>query len=112
MCITMDIKNLTSEEIKHLVIKKEISVADIVDAGICPTCFNKANDNILYGDNKDSIIYEDDDFECFLVHNPRSSGHTVISTKKHYKDMMDINNEICIKSFLLAKKDMIFGEKI
>jgi histidine triad (HIT) family protein len=45
------------------------------------------------------MIYEDDDFECFLVGNPRANGHAAISTKTHYKDMMEINDEICAKIY-------------
>ena len=103
----MDLKELSNEEIKKLIINKEINVGDIVDNGICPTCFDKENEHVLYGDNTDKIIYEDDDFECFLVGNPRSIGHTAISTKTHYKDMMEIDDELCTKIFLLAKKVMI-----
>lgn len=103
----MNANHLTNEEIKQLIMEKKITAADLTNAGICPTCFNKENNNVLYGDNDDKIIYEDSDFECFLVSNPRAKGHTVISTKKHYKDMLEINNEICKKIFLLAQKVMI-----
>ena len=85
------------------------TVADVVDSGICPTCFDKRNDHILYGENKDKMLYEDDKFECFLVGNPRAEGHTAISTKKHFKDMMEIDDETCKDIFLLAKKVMIYA---
>ena len=55
----MELKKLSNDEIKQLIIDNKITVADIVDAGICPTCFDKANDNILYGKNDDKMIYED-----------------------------------------------------
>lgn len=102
----MNLKELSKEEIKKLIIDKEINVGDIVDSGICPTCFDRENDYILYGEPSDKMIYEDDDFECFLVGNPRCNGHTAISTKKHFKDMMEIDDEICTKMFILAKKVM------
>ncbi len=102
----MNLKNLTNDEIIKLIENKEINVGDIVDNGICPTCFDKANNHVLYGENEDKMLYEDEDFECFLVGNPRANGHVAISTKVHYKDMMDISDEICIKIFLLAKKVM------
>ena len=35
---------------------KEISNADLTDSGICPTCFDRENNNVLYGDNKDKVI--------------------------------------------------------
>ena len=108
----MDIKKLKIEEIKKLVKDGKVTVADIVDAGICPTCFDKQNGNILYGDNKDRIIFEDSDFEAFLVGNPRANGHVAISTKVHFKDMMEINDEICKKIFLLAKNIMQLIKRI
>jgi histidine triad (HIT) family protein len=108
----MELKQLSNDEIKKLILEKKISIADIVDAGICPTCFDKENNNILYGKKEDKMIYEDDDFECFLVGNPRANGHIAISTKTHYKDMMEINDEICTKIFLLAKRIMNLTKKI
>ena len=83
-----------------------VEVADIVDSGIYPTCFDKKNNHILYGNNADKMIFENDKFECFLVANPRADGHVVISTKKHFKDMMEIDEETCKEIFLIAKKLM------
>ena len=103
----MNLKELSNEELKKLVLDKKVEVKDIVDSGICPTCFDRENDHILYGENKDKMIYEDDYFECFLVGNPRAEGHTAISTKKHFKDMMEIDDETCTKIYLLAKKLMV-----
>lgn len=102
----IELNKMLEKEIIDLVKQKEISAADLTDAGICPTCFDRKNNNVLYGNNDDKIIYEDDEFECFLAGNPRADGHTVISTKKHFKDMMEIDDETCEKIFLLAKKVM------
>jgi histidine triad (HIT) family protein len=102
----MNLKELSQEELKIKIINKEVTIADIVDAGICPTCFDKENNHVLYGDNTDKMIYEDEDFEVFLVGNPRANGHTAISTKVHYKDMMEIPDDLCTKIFILAKKTM------
>ncbi len=102
----MNIKNLNNNEIIELFLSKKITIADFIDNGICPTCFDKDNNNLLYGDKKDKLIYEDNLFEVFLVSNPRSIGHTVISTKDHYKDMMEIDDLLCEKIFVLAKKVM------
>ena len=101
-----DLKKYSNEEIVELIKNRKVELADIVDSGICPTCFDKENGHILYGDNKDRILYEDELLECFLVGNPRAEGHAAISTKKHYKDMMEIDDEICKKVFLLSKKLM------
>ena len=60
----------------------------------------------------DKILFEDDDIECFLVGNPRANGHCAISTKKHYKDMMDIDDETCKKVYVLAKRVMIILREV
>ena len=100
------LKQLKTEEIINLKKKEKIGVSDFVDSGICPTCFDRQNNYILYGNNADKMIFENDKFECFLVGNPRANGHTVISTKKHYKDMMEIDDITCQEIFILAKKVM------
>lgn len=58
------------------------------------------------------MLYQDDDIECFLSGNHRTNGHTVISTKKHFKDMMEIDNETCKKVFLFSKKMMCIIRKV
>ena len=107
-----DLKKYPEEEIQKLIINGEVSVRDIVDSGICPTCFDKNNNHVLYGDNTDKMIYENDKFECFLVGNPRSEGHVAISTKKHFKDMMEIDDETCKEIFLISKKLMNIIKKV
>ena len=102
----MNLKNLNKEEIIDLLKKKEIKVKDFVDNGICPTCFDKENNGIIYGSKEYLMLYEDDDIECFLITNPRCSGHMVISSKTHYKDMLEIPDELCQKVFVFAKKMM------
>ena len=108
----MDLKGKTNEELVELVLSKKIGAADLTDSGICPTCFNKKNNGVLYGDEKSKMIYEDDLFECFLVGNPRANGHTAISTKTHFKDMMEIDDKICQQIFVLAKKVMNAIKKV
>lgn len=101
-----NLKVFSNEKIINFFKEGKIGIKDIVDSGICQTCFNKKNDNVLYGDNTDKMLYEDDLVECFLVGNPRSNGHTAISSKAHYKDMMEIPDELCEYVFKLAKKMM------
>lgn len=101
-----NLKKYTDEEIVELIKTKKIDAADLTDSGICPTCFNKEHNAVLYGNMEDKMLYEDDDIECFLVSNPRVSGHTAISTKKHYKDMMEVDDDMCQKVFLFSKKAM------
>ena len=100
------LKQLKEEEIIALVKEGQFTVPDIIDAGFCPTCLDKRNNHVVYGDNSDKMIYEDEFLECFLVGNPRAEGHTAISVKKHFKDMMDIDDETCNRVFVFAKKMM------
>lgn len=101
-----NLKEYSDQEIVDLVKNKKVSVAELVDSGICPTCFNKKNGQVLYGDNKEKMLYEDEDIECFLVGNPRANGHVAISSKKHYKDIIEIDDELCKKVFVFSKKVM------
>jgi len=43
------------------------------------------------------IIYEDDDILVFLDINPTTNGDTLIIPKKHFKDILEIHNELLIK---------------
>lgn len=84
----------------------ELTPAMLVDSGICPTCYNREHENCLYGDCTDKMLYENDLFECMLIGNPRAPGHTVIVSREHYKDMMDIPDDLCAQVYLFAKKAM------
>ena len=85
----------------------ELTVAALVDAGICPTCYDREHDHALYGDCSDKLLFENELFECMLVGNPRSPGHTAIISKAHYKDMMEIPDQLCQEVYLFAKKVML-----
>lgn len=85
----------------------QMTPAQLVDAGICPTCFNKAHNGALYGDNADKLLYEDADIECFLVGNPRAEGHMCISTVEHFHDMSEAPDRINEKIIRFAKQFMI-----
>lgn len=101
-----DLKRLSDEEIVELIKEGKVTNRELTDSGICPTCFNKAHDGVLYGDDSEMIVYEDDLLECFLVGNPRAKGHVAVSTKKHFKDMMDIDDVTCERVFKFSKKAM------
>ena len=85
---------------------EKLTPAMLIDRGICPTCYDKEHNHCLYGNNEDKILYENDLFECFLVNNPRAEGHTIISSKEHYKDMMEIPDDLYKEIFVFAKKMM------
>lgn len=82
------------------------STGELVDLGICPTCFNRECGGALYGDNSDKLVYEDEDIECFFVGNPRSEGHMCISTIEHYHDMSEAPDYINEKIIKFAKRFM------
>ena len=82
------------------------SPGELTDLGICPTCFNRENGFVLYGDNKDKMLYEDEDIECFFVGNPRADGHMCISTVRHYHDMSEAPDYINEKIIRFAKRFM------
>ena len=80
----------------------KLSPGELTDMGIYPTCFNRENGGVLYGDNSDKLIYEDKDVECFFVGNPRAEGHMCISTIEHYHDMSEAPDHINEKIIRLA----------
>lgn len=84
----------------------KLSPGELVDLGICPTCFNRENGGALYGDNSDKLLYEDSDIECFFVGNPRVAGHMCISTITHYHDMSEAPDHINAKIMRFAKRFM------
>lgn len=99
----MSLINYTDEQLVRLVKERWITTDDLVNAGICPICFNEKHGNVLVGDR---LLYEDEDFTCFLVDKPRADGHVIVSTKKHYNDMLEIDSFICQNIFLFAQKVM------
>lgn len=84
----------------------ELTPEMLVDNGICPTCYNREHGNCLYGDCSDKLLFENELFECMLVGNPRAPGHTAIISKAHYKDMMEIPDDLCCAVFTFAGKAM------
>ena len=84
----------------------KLTPAELVDMGICPTCFNRKHNGALYGDVADKLIYADDDIECFFVGNPRAEGHMCIATIDHYHDMSEAPDHINEKIIRFAKRFM------
>ena len=83
-----------------------LNSAMLTDQGICPTCYDRKFNNVLFGDNSKNIIYKDENYEAFMCSNPRARGHVIISTIKHFKDMMEADEQICQNIFKLARKIM------
>ena len=96
----LKIDELDVEKLKHL------SPGQLTDMGICPTCFDRATNGALYGDDSLLKTYEDDDIECLFVPNPRAKGHMMISTKEHFHDMSEAPDYINEKIVRYAKAYM------
>lgn len=86
---------------------KSLTPAELVDMGICPTCYDREHGHCLYGDPVGRVLYENDLFECMLIPNPRAPGHAIISTKAHYKDTMELPDELCREVYSFARRTMI-----
>lgn len=90
----------------------KLSVGELVDLGVCPTCLNRKHNGALYGDNKDKLLYEDDEIECFFVGNPRADGHMCISTIEHFHDMSEAPDYINEKIIRFAKLFMLIIKEV
>ena len=86
---------------------EELTPAALVDMGICPTCYDREHGRCLYGNPAERMLYENDLFECLLITNPRAPGHTIISTKGHYKDTMELPDDLCREIYSFARRVMI-----
>ncbi len=49
-------------------------------------------------------IYEDEDFLAFLDIHPETPGHTLIITKKHFKTMLDLPEDLLCKIIKKVQK--------
>lgn len=96
-------KNFTEKEIEELL---KLSFKDLVDAGICPTCFDKITNGAFFGDDSKTKFYEDEDIVCSFVSNPRAEGHIMIGSKVHYHDMSEAPDYLNEKIIRYAKKLM------
>lgn len=83
------------------------SAKELVDAGICPTCFDRQTHGHVFGDDSLQRFFEDKDIVCLFVGNPRAAGHMIISTQEHYHDFSEapdrVNEKIMRYSSELAK---------
>ena len=85
---------------------KGLTARELTDLNICPTCFDRASNRSVFGDDSKQKFFEDEDIECLLVGNPRAEGHTIITTKVHYHDLTDCHDELVSKIFFYAKNLM------
>ena len=102
----LDLKQYTDDQIVRLIKEGFISDNDLIDSGICPVCFNQNHNQVLYGSVEEMLLYENNDYQCLYVEKPRSNGHIVIVSKKHFKDMTELEDGICESIFVFAKQAM------
>ena len=58
---------------------------------------------IINGEIPGKTIYEDDKVMVILDANPRSNGHSLVIPKKHYTDLYDIDDEILLHMWNVAR---------
>lgn len=97
---------MTKEELLML------SAGELVDLGICPTCFNRETGGALYGDDSLLKFYEDADIECMYAPNPRADGHIVISSVVHYHDLSEAPDCLNKKIIVFAKQLMLIIKEV
>ena len=95
--------NINELDVQKLV---KLSPGELTDMGVCPTCFDRATNGALYGDDTLLKFYEDSEIECLFVPNPRADGHMMISTKEHFHDMAEAPDEINEKIVRFSKACM------
>lgn len=64
---------------------------------------------IVNGEIPSIKLYEDDKIIVILDRFPSNIGHTLVISKKHYKDLYDVNEETYLHMMKFAKK---FAKKI
>ena len=58
---------------------------------------------IINGEVPSKVVYEDDIVKCILDVTPQSPGHTLILPKKHYSDILELDEEVCMHINIVAK---------
>ena len=68
---------------------------------------------IINGEIPSTTIYEDDKVKVFLDINPTTNGDTLVIPKKHFKDVMEIDNEtISYMHDIIRKLYPLYQEKL
>jgi histidine triad (HIT) family protein len=72
-----------------------------LDPNANPTCVFC---RIIGGDEKVSIIYEDDEVLAFLDIHPLHRGHVLVVPKRHYKNLFYVPEELAARTFATARR--------
>ena len=59
---------------------------------------------IIEGKIPSNTVYEDDVVKVIMDVNPCTNGHMLILPKKHYKDIMDIPNDVIIHIIKISRE--------
>ncbi len=59
---------------------------------------------IIGGEIPSSTVYEDDDFKVIMDISPAAKGHTIILTKKHFANLLELEDKVAEKGLVVAKK--------
>ena len=58
---------------------------------------------IINKQSPSSLVYEDDDVVAFLDISQATKGHTLVLPKKHYSNLLEIDEEVLAKIIKVAK---------
>ena len=58
---------------------------------------------IIRGEIPSNTVYEDELVKCIMDANPESPGHTLILPKKHYSDILSIDDEAILHINSIAR---------
>lgn len=93
-----------TEQIGKIRQRQGISLTEIIERGQimreehCIFC------RIANGEIPSSTIYEDEDFRVFLDLNPATRGHALLVPKEHYGNLFELEDGLCEKAIVLAKR--------
>lgn len=111
----MHIRKLTEGDIKALKHRKQ-RIRDLQEEGICFGCHN-----FLHGDifpDEGLIFYEDERIRCQFEKFPRVLGQTIIVTREHYEDMLEMPLDLgtyilqASQAIIQLHKDILGAEKV
>ncbi len=104
----LDFAQYMTAEIKSAILSDPENVTGpmLTDMGVCPTCYSRAHNNCFFPNAAETLLFENELFECSLVDVPRAPGHAVIVSREHYKDMMELPQELNVEIYRFAQKAM------
>lgn len=59
---------------------------------------------IIAGEIPSATIYEDDDFKVIMDISPAAKGHAIILSKKHYANLLELEDDAASKALIIARK--------